>query len=176
VLKAAHRDAMAKTVASGFALDLADEHALRAAWIRMEEHLTMAEMLPALVQSMVDPGIDVAVEVADHPQVGPYLSLRPGGAGAALDRAEDVRVLPLGDLDALRLIDGSRLAAVLAPEARAVLAAMLLRIGALVEEVPEITAIRLNPVIVGDDQAVLTDVEVEVAEVERDPLPPLRRA
>jgi acyl-CoA synthetase (NDP forming)/RimJ/RimL family protein N-acetyltransferase len=176
VLKAAHRDAMAKTVASGFALDLADEHALRAAWLRMEEHLTPAEMLPALVQPMVDPGIDVALEVADHPQVGPYLSLRPGGAGAALDRAEDVRVLPLGDLDVMRLIDGSRLAAVLSPEAREVLAAMLLRIGALVEEVPEITAIRLNPVIVGNDQAVLTDVEVEVAEVERDPLPPLRRA
>jgi acyl-CoA synthetase (NDP forming)/RimJ/RimL family protein N-acetyltransferase len=176
VLKAAHRDAMAKTVASGFALDLADEHALRAAWVRMEEHLDAGEMLPAMVQPMIDPGIDVAVEVADHPQVGPYLSLRPGGAGAALDRTTDVRVLPLGDLEVLRLIDRSRLAAVLSSSARGALAAALLRIGALVEEVPEIIAIRLNPVIVGDAAAILTDVEVEVAEVERDPLPPLRRA
>jgi acyl-CoA synthetase (NDP forming)/RimJ/RimL family protein N-acetyltransferase len=175
VLKAAHRDAMAKSVAAGFALDLADEQALRAAWSRMEEHLGPAEMLPALVQPMIDPGIDVAVEVASHPQVGPYLSLRPGGAAAALDLVEDVRVLPLGDLEALRLIDGSRLAAVLSPEARDVLAAALLQIGALLEAVPEISTLRCNPVIVGVQQAVLTDVEVEVAEVERDPLPPLRR-
>jgi len=84
-------------------------------------------------------------------------------------------VLPLGDLEVLRLIDASRLATVLSPEARQVLASALLRIGALVEEVPEIMALRLNPVIVGPDRAVLTDVEVDVAEVERDPLPPLRR-
>jgi hypothetical protein len=132
-------------------------------------------MQPALVQRMIDPGIDVAVEIANHPQVGPYLSLRPGGAAAALDLVDDVRVLPLGDLEVLRLIDGSRLATVLSPEARSVLASVLLRIGALVEEVPEIAALRLNPVIVGPDRAVLTDVEVDVADVERDPLPPLRR-
>jgi acyl-CoA synthetase (NDP forming) len=175
VLKAAHRDPMAKTVAAGFALDLADEQALRAAWTRMEAHLDGADMLPALVQPMIDPGVDVAVEVTDHPQVGPYLSMRPGGAAAALDRVDDVRVLPMGDVEVLRLIDRSRLAAVLSPEAREVLASALLRIGALVEEVPEIRVLRLNPVIVGRDRVVLTDLEVEIAAVERDPLPPLRR-
>lgn len=175
VLKAAHRDPLAKTVAGGFALDLNDEAALRAAWARMEEHLDAATMLPVLVQPMIDPGIDVSVEVADHPEIGPYLSLRPGGVAAALDLMEDVRVLPLGDLEVLRLIDGSRLAAVLSPEQRDVLAAAILRIGALVEEVPEIALLRCNPVIVGPDRAVLTDVEVVVADVEHDPLPPLRR-
>ena len=59
------------------------------------------------------PGVDVAVVVRDHPAVGPVLSLGPGGAAAALDTAADVRVLPLTDLEAVRLVAGSRLAPLL---------------------------------------------------------------
>jgi acyl-CoA synthetase (NDP forming)/RimJ/RimL family protein N-acetyltransferase len=174
VLKAARRDPMAKTVAGGFALDLADEQALRAAWTRMADHVGDG-LAPALVQTMLDPGVDVAVEVAHHPQAGPYLAIRPGGAGAVLDRSDDVRVLPVGDLEARRLIDGSRLASVMSAEDRAALAALLLRVDAVVESVPEIVGIRLNPVIVRGGEAVLTDLEIDVAEVDVDPLPPLRR-
>jgi len=174
VLKAAERDPMAKTVAGGFALDLADAGALRSAWARMEEHLG-PRVAPALVQTMVDPGVDVAVTVTDHPQVGPVMSLRPGGVSAALDPTEDVRVLPLGHLEVRRFIGESRLGAVLDARSSEVLEELLLRVGALVEEVPEIVAIHMNPVIVGAASAVLTDVTVDVVEVERDPVPPLRR-
>ena len=44
--------------------------------------------VPALVQPMVGPGVDVAVRIRDHPTVGPVLSLGPGGAAAALDHAD----------------------------------------------------------------------------------------
>jgi acyl-CoA synthetase (NDP forming)/RimJ/RimL family protein N-acetyltransferase len=162
VLKASRRDAMAKTAGAGLAIDLGDEAALRAAWARMDDGLG-ERMQPALVQPMVERGIDVAVDVTDHPEVGPVLALGPGGAASALDRAVDVRVLPLTDLDAHRLVAGSRLAPMLEAAARADLEALLLRIGALVEEVPEIVAFRANPVIVGVDGAVLTDVRIEVA-------------
>ena len=173
-LKAACRDAMAKTVASGVALDLADERALRGAWERMAERFGEA-MAPALVQTMVEPGVDVAVAVHDHPEVGPVISLRPGGANAALDQAADLQVLPVGDDEARRLVAGSRLAPYLDDAAAGCLQQVLLRVGALVEEVPEILSFWANPVIVGADRAVAVEVAVGVAEVEREPLPPIRR-
>jgi len=174
VLKAVRRSPMAKTVAHGLALDLADEAGLRSAWQRMCESLG-EEALPAVVQTMVLGGSDVALTVEDHPEVGPVLSLGPGGASAALDAAVDLRVLPVTDLDAQRLVERSRLAPLLDEPSRQHLQDAILRISALVEEVPEIASFRANPVIVGPSGPVFTDVWVEVAPLDRVPLPPLRR-
>jgi len=173
-LKAAGRDAMAKTVAAGLALDLSDDASLTSAWVRMAERFG-DDLPPALVQPMVEPGVDIAVAVTDHPEVGPVISLRPGGAAAALDQDADVRVLPLGELEARRMVATSRLAPYLDPAAHARVEELLLRLGALVEEVPEIVGVRLNPVIVDAHSATVIDVQVDVAEVEREPLPPTRR-
>ena len=141
----------------------------------MEEGLG-DEHLPAVVQPMVVRGVvDVGISIEDHPQVGPVLSLGPGGAAAALDHVVDVRVLPLTDLDAHRLVAGSRLGPLLDAGSRRALEAALLQIAALVEEIPEIMAVRANPVIVTADGAILTDVTMTVAPLDHDPLPPLRR-
>jgi acyl-CoA synthetase (NDP forming)/RimJ/RimL family protein N-acetyltransferase len=173
-LKACVRDAMAKTLVAGLALDLADAGALQAAWDRMVERLGDA-VTPALVQPMVEPGVDVAIAVHDHPEVGPVITLRPGGANAALDQAAEVAVLPLGDEEAARLIARSRLAPYLDPGATAALQSLLLRIGALVEEVPEVVGLWANPVIVSSDRAVAIEAQVDLAAVDRDRLPPIRR-
>lgn len=174
VLKAAGRERMAKTAAAGFAIDLEGPDALRIAWDRMEQTLGAA-LVPALVQPMVGPGVDVAVIVRDHPTVGPVLSLGPGGAAAALDTAADVRVLPLSDLDARRLVAASRLAPLLDEAGCRALETTLLRVAALVEEVPEIDELVLNPVIVREGTAVIAQARATVAPIERDPRPPVRR-
>ena len=174
VLKAAGRDRMAKTAAAGFAIDLEGCDALRIAWERMEETLGAA-LVPALVQPMVGPGVDASVVVRDHPAVGPVVSLGPGGAAAALDTATDLRVLPLSDLGARRLVAASRLAPLLDESGRQALEATLLRVGALAEEVPEIDELVLNPVIVRDGATVVTQARARVAPIERDPRPPIRR-
>ncbi len=174
VLKAVRREAIAKTAASGLAIDLSDETALRAAWERMVDGLG-ERMFPATVQPMVARGIDVAVSIQDHPEVGPVLAIGPGGAAAALDHEVDVRVLPLTDLDAQRLVAGSRVGAVLDAPSRAALERVLLQIAALVEEVPEIVAVRADPILVSADGAILTDVSLLVAPLDQEPLPPLRR-
>ncbi|MDP1819518.1 MAG: acetate--CoA ligase family protein, partial [Acidimicrobiales bacterium] len=163
-LKAAGRDAMAKTVVAGLALDLADEAALASAWARMAERFGDA-LAPALVQSMVEPGVDVAVAVDDHLEVGPVVSLRPGGAAAALDRAADVRVLPVGDLEARRMVAGSRLAPYLSVSAHERVEQLLLRLGALVEEVPEIAQVTFNPVIVSDGAATIVEAQLTIRAV-----------
>ena len=103
------------------------------------------------------------------------ISLRPGGANAALDLAAELQVLPLGDEDARRLVGRSRLAPHLDAPSRRCLEDLLLRIGALVEEVPELVRVAVNPIIVGEGRAVAIEVAAEVAEVEREPLPPIRR-
>jgi hypothetical protein len=72
-------------------------------------------------------------------------------------------------------VAGSRLRPFLDAESRQVLEALLLRLAALVEDVPEISMLRLNPVIVGREAAVIADVMIEVSPVELDPVPPLRR-
>ena len=178
VMKAAGRDPSAKTSAAGFAIDLEDDDAVRNAWVRMEASLGEA-LVPVLVQPMVGPGLDVAVRVRADADVGPVLSIGPGGAAAAMDAARDeitdVRVLPLTDLDAARLVAGSRLDPLLRPEARASLEELLLQVGSLVEALPELASLELNPVILIDGRAIVTQATVALAPVEVDPLPPLRR-
>jgi hypothetical protein len=175
VLKAAGRAPTAKTAAAGFAIDVEGPEALKVAWERMAEGLG-DRLTPVLVQPMVAPGVDVAVRVSDHPTVGPVLSIGLGGAAAALDRPTDVRVLPLTDLDAGRLVVGSRLAPALDGPDREALEGALLRVAALVEEVPEVTELVVNPVIVREGTVVVTQARGTVSAVERDPLPPVRRA
>jgi acyl-CoA synthetase (NDP forming)/RimJ/RimL family protein N-acetyltransferase len=175
VLKAAGREPTAKTAAAGFAIDLEDPDALARAWERMEDGLG-GDIAPVIVQPMVGPGVDVAVRVRNHPTVGPVLSIGPGGAAAALDQPTDVRVLPLTDLDASRLVAGSRLAPALDDRDRTGLEAVLLRVAALIEDVPEIDEVTINPLIVRSGDAVATQAQATVAAIEPDPLPPVRRA
>jgi len=174
VLKSHNRTPRARTTGEGIALDLVDEAAVRAAWGRMA--LALGErMLPVDVQPMLPLGVDVAIAVSDHPEVGPILSLRAGGAAAAADAAAELRVLPVTDRDAERLVAASSSGALLDPEGRRRLEDVIMRISAIVEAAPEVHALRANPVIVRADGVTFTDVEVEVAPVEAAPLPPLRR-
>ena len=101
---------------------------------------------------------------------------RSGRGGGRPRSSADVRVLPLTDLDAARLVAGSRLAPTLDETNRAALEAALLRVAALIEEVPEVAELTLNPVIVRDGTAIVTQARASLGTVERDPLPPVRRA
>jgi acyl-CoA synthetase (NDP forming)/RimJ/RimL family protein N-acetyltransferase len=175
VLKSVHRGPTAKTAAAGLAIDLEDADAVAGAWNRMAEGLG-DEQLPVLVQPMVPPGVDVAVRIRHHPTVGPVLSIGPGGAAAAFDQPTDVRVLPLTDLGAQRLVATSRLAEALDESDRRALEATLVRVAALAEEVPEVGDVTINPVIVRQGEAVVTQVRATIAAVALDPLPPVRRA
>ncbi|MFL6206031.1 MAG: GNAT family N-acetyltransferase [Acidimicrobiales bacterium] len=175
VLKSVHRGPTAKTAAAGLAIDLEDADAITGAWNRMAEGMG-ADQLPVLVQPMVPPGVDVAVRLRHHPTVGPVLSIGPGGAAAAFDQPTDVRVLPLTDLGARRLVEGSRLADALDAGDRRALEAVLLRVAALAEEVPEVGDVTINPVIVRGGLAVVTQASATIAAVDLDPLPPVRRA
>ncbi|HEX6418369.1 MAG TPA: GNAT family N-acetyltransferase [Acidimicrobiales bacterium] len=172
-VKSLARSRLAKTEAGGIALDVHDEAELRATLRRMGDALGPATW-PALVQVMVEPGVDVAVGVAGSPLVGPVLTLGPGGVATPVT-APQAHVLPLTDLDARRFVAGSPVADLLDDAARAGLEDLLLRVGGLVDEVPELTGLELNPVIVSARGAAIVDAKVRAAPVDRTPLPPVRR-
>ncbi|WP_334143893.1 bifunctional acetate--CoA ligase family protein/GNAT family N-acetyltransferase [Rhabdothermincola sp.] len=171
--------------AGGVALDLHDEGALRAAYQRMCTHLGEA-MRPALVQQQVPPGAGVMVGGHQHAAFGAVIALGIGGAMSVARSEVAVRVLPLTDTDAGRLIAASPVASLLegvpggAPDETsgspvASCRAFLLRLAAVLEAVPEIADVVLNPLIVGAEGAWVVDASVRVAPYRWDPAPPVRR-
>jgi acyl-CoA synthetase (NDP forming)/RimJ/RimL family protein N-acetyltransferase len=172
-VKAAARTRLAKTEAGGLALDVHDEADLRTTLARIADALGPAAW-PVVVQPMATPGVDVAVGVTDNPLVGPVLSLGPGGVATAV-ATRQAHVLPLTDVDARRFVAGSPFADLLDPAGNAALEDLLLRVGNLVDEVPEVVGLELNPVLVSPGGAAIVDAVVRVAPVDHDPLPPVRR-
>jgi acyl-CoA synthetase (NDP forming)/RimJ/RimL family protein N-acetyltransferase len=172
-VKADGRTRLAKTEAGGLALDVHDEDDLRTTLAHMAGALGPAAW-PVVVQPMATPGVDVAVGVTDNPLVGPVLSLGPGGVATAV-ATRQAHVLPLTDLDSRRFVAASPFADLLDPAGRAALEDLLLRVGTLVDEVPEIVGLELNPVLVSPGTAAIVDAVVRAAPVDHDPLPPVRR-
>ena len=172
-VKAVTRARQAKTEAGGMALDVHGEGELRTTLARMGGALG-ERLWPAVVQPMVDPGLDMAITVTLSPVVGPVVSLGAGGVATDVAPAR-LHVLPLTDLDARRFVGGSSLAPFLGDRSRDVLEDLLLRVGALVEGIPEVVGLELNPVIVSPAGASIVDARLRAATVERDPVPPVRR-
>ena len=172
-VKSTARRRSAKTEAGGIALDVHDQAELRSTLDGMGGTLGDA-LWPVVVQPMVDPGIDVAMSVAESDLVGPVVTLGAGGVATDLSTTE-VHVLPLTDLGARRFVASSPLGPLLDEAGRRGLEDLLLRVGALVEAAPEVVGLELNPVIVSPSGPAVADVRLRVAPIERDPLPPVRR-
>jgi acyl-CoA synthetase (NDP forming) len=172
-VKSAARSRLAKTEVGGIAVDVHDEAELRATLARMGAGLGHRTW-PVVVQPMVDPGVDVAVTVAESELVGPVVTLGAGGVATELSTTQ-VHVLPLTDLDARRFVAASSMGPLLDEAGRRRLEDLLLRVGALVEDAHEVVGLELNPVIVSPSGVAVADVRLRAAPVERDPVPPVRR-
>jgi acyl-CoA synthetase (NDP forming)/ribosomal protein S18 acetylase RimI-like enzyme len=179
VLKATGVERYHRGEGGGVALDLHDDQELRAAYGRMDARLG-AEMHPAVVQRMVDPGADVLVGAHQHPSFGGVLSIGIGGVMAAANPDLPTRVLPVTDEDAARLVAASPVAALLAAEsadggATEACHQFLSRLSGVLEAVPEIADLYLNPLIVQAGGVHIVDAWVRVAPYRWDPSPAVRR-
>ena len=176
-LKATGLEKLTKTEAGGVALDVYGDDETRDAYQRMEELLGDA-MHPAVVQVMTGEGVDCRVGIARHPVLGDVMTLGPGGAAYERTGSHVMRLLPLTDADAQRMVDESVLAPLIAevgPSGATALMDLLVRAAALAEAVPEIWTMRFNPVIVTPEGAAITDVRVTLRPVPLDNRPPVRR-
>jgi acyl-CoA synthetase (NDP forming)/GNAT superfamily N-acetyltransferase len=172
-VKVLARSPLAKSEAAGLALDVYGDDHLRATCDRMASSRDDGAF-PLMIQRMASPGVDVAIGLADHPMVGPVLSLNAGGVATPVS-APQVQVLPLTDADARRCIELSPVASLLDGPSRSRLEDTLLRIGALSEAAEEVVALELNPVIVTPTTAAIADARLRLAPIPRNPLPPVRR-
>jgi acyl-CoA synthetase (NDP forming) len=129
------------------------------------------------VQPLVRGGVELLVGAVEDPVFGPLVALGPGGTLAELIGAASFRLAPLTDVDADELVHTGKVARLLsgfrgaAPADSAAVTELLLRIGRLVDDIPELVELDLNPVIAGPAGCVAVDARIRVA-----PLSAVRRA
>jgi acyl-CoA synthetase (NDP forming) len=158
VLKAQAAALSHKTEAGGVVLNLADESALRAAWDRMMDNVkrTAPDVVldGALVESMSPRGIELMVGAKRDPGWGTVLLLGLGGIW--VEALGDVQLLPsgadavqiraaLGKLHAAKLLAGVRGAP---PADVDAVVRVVQVIDRLMQSVPDVTEIDVNPLMV----------------------------
>ena len=156
-LKLASRTILHKTEIGGVRLNLQNEAAVRQAFAEIQQCLAVAnklhEMDGVLVQPMISGGVEVMVGVTQDPLFGPLIGFGLGGIHVEILRDICFRVTPITDRDAaemVRSIKGYRLLEGYRGHPPADIGAiedLLLRVARLVEEVPEIAELDLNPII-----------------------------
>lgn len=138
----------------GVRLDLADEADLRRAYDELTARLgDPAELLP-VVQAMAPRGVDTVVRAGVDPAAGAVLSF--GLAGAPSELLGDIahRLIPATDRDVAELVRSLRAAPLLfgwrgaEPVDTAALEELLLRVSLLADDLPEVVAVTLEPVVV----------------------------
>lgn len=177
-LKAVGPGLLHKTDLGAVRLGLGTAAAVRAAADELRRTLTAAGHPPAewLVQSMAAPGVEMIVGVVHDPRFGPVVACGAGGTLVEVLHDVAVRLTPLTAEDAREMIASLKIAPALGgirgrpPADVGALTDVLLRIGGMVEDLPQIAELDCNPVIVHERGATIVDVRVRVAPVE---LPPL---
>jgi acetyl coenzyme A synthetase (ADP forming)-like protein len=156
VVKLASSRLVHKTEVGGVRLNLGDAAAVRGAFDDIRERLAAHNQLGAMdgvvVQPMLTGGVEVMVGVTQDPLFGPLIAFGLGGIYVEVLADVCFRVTPLTDREAadmIRAIRGYRLLAGYRGQPAVDLPALeevLLRISRLVEELPEISEVDLNPI------------------------------
>jgi acetyl coenzyme A synthetase (ADP forming)-like protein len=155
-LKLASHSIVHKTEIGAVRLNLSNENSVRRAFEEIRSRLARDGMLDAmdgvLVQPMILSGVEVMVGVTADPLFGPLIAFGLGGIHVEILGDVRFRITPLSDRDAaemVREIRGFRLLEGYRGHPPADVAAIeeaLLRVSRLVEEVPEIGELDLNPI------------------------------
>ncbi len=124
-----------------------------------------------LVQQMVEDGAEMFVGMTNDPSFGPLIACGAGGTLVELVRDVSVKLTPLTDTDAEEMVRSLKTYPVLegyrGASKRDVggLVETILRLGAMVEDIPEIAELDLNPVFVlkQGKGALVADARINVA-------------
>ena len=144
----------------------------------MDARLRAAGTPPSgyLVQRMAPRGVEMIVGVVHDPQFGPVVACGAGGVLVELLKDVSVRLTPLSRLDAEEMVRELKTYPLLTGyrggpvcDAGALVDAIL-RVGAMVEDLPHIAELDLNPIVVHPDGATVVDARVRVAPPRPSPL------
>jgi acetyl coenzyme A synthetase (ADP forming)-like protein len=110
------------------------------------------EMSGVTVQQMMRGGIETIVGVTQDPSFGPLMMFGSGGIYAELIKDVTMKLHPITDLDAAEMIRSLKMTKLFdgyrgsPPSDVKALQDLLLRVSAMVEDIPEIAELDLNPV------------------------------
>jgi acetyl coenzyme A synthetase (ADP forming)-like protein len=179
-LKAGSGAIVHKTDVGAVNLNLASEAEVRDAFTSMQERLG-DDMGGAIVQPMVGAGVEAIVGVTRDASFGSLVVFGMGGTAAELVRDTALRILPITDLDAREMVRSLHTSPLLfgyrgsPPADVEALEQLLLRVGRLADELPEVAEMDCNPVIVSPEAATIVDVKVRLVPLPPSPLPGVRR-
>jgi acyl-CoA synthetase (NDP forming) len=170
VLKASGGGILHKTELGAVELGLVGEQDVVRAARRMARRLRARGVRPErfVVQRQVQEGVEMLAGITSDPLLGPLVACGAGGTAVEVLGDVAVRLAPLTDLDARRMIrslstfpllDGYRGAP---PADVQAVEELLLRLGALAEAHPEVAELDCNPVVVGERGATVLDARVRV--------------
>jgi acetyl coenzyme A synthetase (ADP forming)-like protein len=155
-VKLASHQIVHKTEIGGVQLNLTNEEAVRKAFDSMRTRLAETNQLDAmegvLVQPMLTGGVEVMIGVTDDPLFGPLIAFGLGGIHVEILGDVQFRITPLTDRDAAEMVRGIKGYRLLngyrghPPGDLDALEDTLLRVSRLVEEIPEISELDLNPI------------------------------
>ncbi|HUH01322.1 MAG TPA: acetate--CoA ligase family protein [Kofleriaceae bacterium] len=174
VIKVVSPDVLHKSDVGGVVLNVIDAEGVREACTTIRG--AIAERQPGAridgftIEEMVT-GTEIIVGMSRDPGFGPLMMVGIGGIFVEVYKDVAFRLIPLSRTDALEvideikaqpLLDGARKRPVLD---RAELAEVLLRVSRLVEEVPEIAELDLNPLVITTGGLVAIDARVIAAKL-----------
>jgi acetyl coenzyme A synthetase (ADP forming)-like protein len=182
-LKAIAPEVIHKTEAGAVRLHLQGAEQVRQVAGEMSERLRTQGQAPTgfVVQQMAPRGVEMLVGVVHDPQFGPVVACGAGGVQVELLRDVSVRLTPLSKEDASEMIRGLKTYPLLtgfrgAPACDvAALEEGLLRLSTMVDDLPQIAELDLNPFMVHEQGATILDARLRVTAVEPRPLLGVRR-
>jgi acyl-CoA synthetase (NDP forming) len=138
---------------------------LQPGWLDPEETASLLRCYGLPLADLPPAGAELAVRVTDDHMFGPLVTLgrreAPHAAWPApLANRDAARLTPLTDRDAAELIAAAGLADRV-PSGP--LADLLLRVGRLADELPEVTELELSPVIAGPDGTAVVNARIQVS-------------
>ncbi|WP_433618695.1 GNAT family N-acetyltransferase [Dactylosporangium sp. CA-139114] len=179
-LKAAAPQLVHKSDIGAVRLGLAGEADVRQAYRAIGKAVGAARPV-VTVQPMADPGVEMVTGIVHDPLFGSLLMLGLGGVYTDLLGDRALRLLPVTDHDAAAMWRGLRAAPLLtgyrgaAPADTGALEDLLLRLGRLAEDFPEVAELDLNPVLAGPRGCAAVDVKLRLAPVGAEPPDPYLR-
>jgi acetyl coenzyme A synthetase (ADP forming)-like protein len=168
VLKAWGEGLVHKSDAGGVRLGLNNSEAVTTAFEEMSKRLTNT-MQGAIVQPMAENGVEVITGFVQDEQFGPHVVFGLGGTAVELLGDAVSRLAPLTDLDARDMVLGLRARQLLlgyrgrpAVDIDA-LVDVVLRLGRLAEDLPELAEADCNPVIATPGGVLVVDARFRVS-------------
>ena len=172
VLKVISPSALHKSDVGGIALDVAGGDSIRDAFDRVSS--SVPDATGVLVQEMAPAGHEVLIGLSEDPVFGPLIVFGIGGVYVELLEDVSFRIHPLTDLDASEMIAEIKAAPLLDgyrsfPRGdRPAVVDALLRLSHLIDVVPELVELDLNPVLVHPPGDGATVVDGRMRIVRRD--------